>query len=206
MSANESSTLPDETVVLTLLGPSRRLIGGIPFLYQRISSASPVTALISPKSVVTSLAVVKLDGSTDWMVVGRSLLAWTGQTLSIKPRINSKMSLAHWGASHITGRGLLALAGRGSITQIEVETGESYVAHPRLNDALTSRDVNEIADTPAGLSRSSSKAKASRDAVDQSQELGSPALRTSKQPQMSTASIGSDGKVAFTREDSHIKA
>lgn len=76
---------------LSILEPFRRLVGRIPFLYQRISSTSPVTALISPKSAVTSLAVVPLDGSTDWMVVGHSLLAWTGQTLSVKPTINTQM-------------------------------------------------------------------------------------------------------------------
>ncbi|KAL8837365.1 MAG: hypothetical protein Q9170_002536 [Blastenia crenularia] len=39
-------------------------------------------------------------------------------------------SLAHWGSSQITGRGLLALAGRGSIAQIKLENGKSYIAHP----------------------------------------------------------------------------
>lgn len=76
---------------LSILEPLRRLVGRIPFLYQRVSSTSPVTALISPKPVVTSLAVVHLDGSTDWMVIGRSLLTWTGQTVSVRPKINSKM-------------------------------------------------------------------------------------------------------------------
>lgn len=76
---------------LSLLEPFRRLVGGIPFLYQRVSSTSPATALISPKPTVTSLAVVHLDGTTDWMVIGQSLLAWTGQTLSVKPTINTKM-------------------------------------------------------------------------------------------------------------------
>lgn len=41
-------------------------------------------------------------------------------------------SLAHWGSSSITGRGLLALAGRGSIAQIVLESEESYIAHPRF--------------------------------------------------------------------------
>lgn len=40
-------------------------------------------------------------------------------------------SLAHWGNSQVTGRGLLALAGRGSIAQIKLESRESYIAHPR---------------------------------------------------------------------------
>ncbi|CAO1602676.1 Altered inheritance of mitochondria protein 24, mitochondrial [Xanthoria calcicola] len=83
---------PDNVVsTLSILEPFRRLIGGIPFLYQRISSTSPITALISPKPSISSLAVVHLDGSTDWMVVGRSLLAWTGQTLSVRPTISPKL-------------------------------------------------------------------------------------------------------------------
>lgn len=56
-----------------------------------------------------------------------------------RTRTNVSKSLAHWGASQITGRGLLALVGRGSITQIELEAGESYVVHPRcviLNSAF----------------------------------------------------------------------
>ncbi|KAL8663278.1 MAG: hypothetical protein Q9202_004027 [Teloschistes flavicans] len=122
------------------------------------------------------------------------------------PYTNVSKSLAHWGASLITGRGLLALAGRGSITQIDIGAGENYVAHPRLNDALTSRDVNEIADTPAGLTRNSSEAKATRDAADTSQQVGISMMGRSKQPEISTASIGSDGKVVFTREVPNVKA
>lgn len=40
-------------------------------------------------------------------------------------------SLAHWGSSEVTGRGLLALSGRGSICELVLKTGEDYVAHPR---------------------------------------------------------------------------
>lgn len=40
------------------------------------------------------------------------------------------MSLAHWGNSKITGRGLVALAGQGQIYQITLKAGEEYVAHP----------------------------------------------------------------------------
>ncbi|KAL8646993.1 MAG: hypothetical protein Q9210_005817 [Variospora velana] len=39
-------------------------------------------------------------------------------------------SLAHWGNTSITGRGLLALAGRGSIAQVVLDSEESYIAHP----------------------------------------------------------------------------
>ena len=40
-------------------------------------------------------------------------------------------SVAHWGNSQVTGRGLLALAGKGQIYEIKLKTGEEYVAHPR---------------------------------------------------------------------------
>lgn len=40
-------------------------------------------------------------------------------------------SLAHWGNSEVTGRGLIALAGQGSIYEINLNAGEKYVVHPR---------------------------------------------------------------------------
>ncbi|MCJ1362300.1 Altered inheritance of mitochondria protein 24, mitochondrial [Acarospora aff. strigata] len=40
------------------------------------------------------------------------------------------MSIAHWGNSQITGRGLLALVGKGQVYQIDLKAGEDYVAHP----------------------------------------------------------------------------
>lgn len=116
---------------LSILEPFRRAALGIPFLYQRISSTSPITALISTKSPLTSFTVLHLNGTVDWMVTQRkALLAWTGYTLSVSPTVNTKMSLAHWGNSQITGRGLVALAGPGQIYQITLRPGEEYVAHP----------------------------------------------------------------------------
>lgn len=57
-----------------------------------ISSASPVSALISTKSPITSFAVVHLNGTIDWMIAQRqALLAWTGHTLSISPTINRRL-------------------------------------------------------------------------------------------------------------------
>ncbi|KAI4111344.1 MAG: hypothetical protein LQ339_000543 [Xanthoria mediterranea] len=276
---------PDNVVsTLSILEPFRRLIGGIPFLYQRISSTSPITALISPKPSISSLAVVHLDGSTDWMVIGRSLLAWTGQTLSVRPTISPKLSLAHWGSSEITGRGLFAIAGNGSIAQIVLDSGENYIAHPsnvvgysmnrypplpyrlkassfrlqipdlglptllpdtkffrvmresrtwiavtriahslrtwfrrsiwgdrlflqfhgpatillqtravRLNDVLTSREVNEIAEAPGGSVPKSSPLVADIPDADISKDVTKP-LR------MSTASLGPDGKIIFEKD------
>lgn len=40
-------------------------------------------------------------------------------------------SLAHWGNSTVTGRGLVALAGAGQIYQVSLRPGEQYVVHPR---------------------------------------------------------------------------
>ncbi|KAL1609615.1 Altered inheritance of mitochondria protein 24, mitochondrial [Nothophoma quercina] len=116
---------------LSFLEPFRRAPVGIPFLYQKISSTTPVTALISTKSPISSIVTVNLDGRQDWVVSQRqALLAWTGHTLTTKPQYNVKLGLAHWGNTYITGRGLLALAGSGQIYQVQLKAGESYVAHP----------------------------------------------------------------------------
>lgn len=116
---------------LSILEPFRRAALGIPFLYQRISSTSPLIALISTKSPLTSFTVLHLDGTVDWMVAQRNaLLAWTGHTLAVSPTVNREMSLAHWGNSEVTGRGLVALAGSGQVYQIKLKAGEEYVAHP----------------------------------------------------------------------------
>lgn len=58
----------------------------------QVSSTSPVTALISVKSPVTSFAVVQLNGTVDWMVAQRrALLAWTGHNLLIRPTVNTNL-------------------------------------------------------------------------------------------------------------------
>lgn len=65
------------------------------------------------------------------MVTSREgLLAWTGHTLQITPTINRRMSLAHWGNSQLTGRGLVALSGAGQIYKLDLKAGEEYVAYP----------------------------------------------------------------------------
>ncbi|KAF1940737.1 hypothetical protein EJ02DRAFT_445297 [Clathrospora elynae] len=116
---------------LSFLEPFRRAPVGIPFLYQKVSSTSPVTALVSTKSPISSIVSVNMDGRDDWVISQRqALLAWTGHTLSLKPQYNVKLGVAHWGNTYITGRGLIALAGSGQIYQIQVKAGESYVAHP----------------------------------------------------------------------------
>ena len=126
------SGTPDNTVSsLRILSPFRRALVGIPFLYQKITSTTAMNALITTKSPLTSFAILQLDGTTDWKLAQRkALLAWTGSTLSVTPSINARLSVAYWGSSDITGRGLLALAGQGQIFSIELTEGESYVAHP----------------------------------------------------------------------------
>jgi hypothetical protein len=72
-----------------------------------------------------------MDGTTDWVVGQRSaLLAWTGHTLKVTPRIRYRLPLAHWGCSELTGRGLVALSAPGHIYQLTLAEGEEFVAHP----------------------------------------------------------------------------
>jgi hypothetical protein len=60
----------------------------------------------------------------------KALLAWTGHTLSVTPTMKRGMTIAHWGNSQITGRGLVALVGPGQVYQVTLKAGEEYVAHP----------------------------------------------------------------------------
>lgn len=116
---------------LSILNPLTRAPLGVPFLYQRISAASPITALISTKSPTTTFSVLHLDGTTDWMVTQRNaLLAWTGHTLSLSSRMQHGLSVAHWGSTFLTGRGLAALSAPGQVYQLTLAEGEEFVAHP----------------------------------------------------------------------------
>ncbi|KAI1505080.1 mitochondrial biogenesis AIM24-domain-containing protein [Biscogniauxia marginata] len=116
---------------LSLLSPFTRAVTGVPFLYQRITSTTPITALISTKSPTTTFSVLHLDGTVDWMVGQRSaLLAWTGHTLAVTPRFQHQLPLAHWGSSELTGRGLAAVAAPGNIYKLTLAEGEEFVAHP----------------------------------------------------------------------------
>ncbi|KAJ4862151.1 mitochondrial biogenesis AIM24 domain-containing protein [Trichoderma breve] len=116
---------------LSLLNPLSRAPFGVPFIYQRISATSPITALITTKSPTTTFTILHLDGTTDWMVIQRNaLLAWTGHTLSLSSRIQRRLSVAHWGSTFVTGRGLAALSAPGQIYQLHLSEGEEFVAHP----------------------------------------------------------------------------
>ena len=67
----------------------------------------------------------------------------------------------------------------------------------RISDVLTSKDVNEIADTQPGVVQSvvTLSQEKSLDDFKGQQKTAIPV--TIKAPRMSTASIGSDGKVKF---------
>ncbi|KAI0409289.1 mitochondrial biogenesis AIM24-domain-containing protein [Xylaria palmicola] len=116
---------------LSILPPLTRAATGVPFLYQRITSTTPLTAIISTKSPTTTFSVLRLDGTTDWIVSQRkALLAWTGHTLAVTPRIQRQLPLAHWGSSELTGRGLAALSAPGHVYQLTLAEGEEFVVHP----------------------------------------------------------------------------
>lgn len=116
---------------LSVLSPFSRALGAVPFLYQKISSTSPITTLLSTRSNSTSFAVVHLDGRLDWIIAQRAgLLAWTGHALTVKSQLNFQMNMGHWGQTYVTGRGLLGLVGKGQIYSISLKSGEEYVASP----------------------------------------------------------------------------
>lgn len=119
---------------LSLLTPVRRALLGIPFLYQRISSTTPLTLLIGTKAAHTTLFTLHLDGTTDWVVAQRNaLLAWTGHTLAVTPQRGegtARLGLAHWGTSFVTGRGLVALSAPGYVYPVTLAAGEELVVHP----------------------------------------------------------------------------
>ena len=65
------------------------------------------------------------------MVAQRNaLLAWTGHTLTLSSRLQTGLSLAYWGNTHLTGRGVAALAAPGQIYELTLAEGEDFVAHP----------------------------------------------------------------------------
>ncbi|KAK3401342.1 mitochondrial biogenesis AIM24-domain-containing protein [Sordaria brevicollis] len=59
-----------------------------------------------------------------------ALLAWTGHTLRLSPRLQQGLAPANWGATHVTGRGLVALASPGQIYELNLAEGEELTLHP----------------------------------------------------------------------------
>ncbi|KAL8785928.1 MAG: hypothetical protein Q9213_003077 [Squamulea squamosa] len=72
-----------------------------------------------------------MDGSNAFGPTNTQLQVGTDPVVQ---RANLKADLvktfAHWGSSEITGRGLFAVAGNGSIAQLVLDPGEDYIAHP----------------------------------------------------------------------------
>ena len=84
------------------LSPLARLPLGIPFLYQRVISTSPMGLLIGSRSSQASFAIVDMDGRLDWKVVQRNgLLAWVGSSLMVEPTINPRMVRYNEQISHL---------------------------------------------------------------------------------------------------------
>ncbi|KAI9722850.1 MAG: Altered inheritance of mitochondria protein 24, mitochondrial [Chrysothrix sp. TS-e1954] len=150
-----SGSPENATSSLSSLSPLTRGFPGIPFLYQKLSSTSPLNILIAAAVPHSSFAVLNLDGRVDWKIVQRkALLAWTGHTLAVKPGLDTSMSLAHWGSSTVTGRGLVAVVGTGQVYQIKLVDGEQYVAHPSNVVAYT---INRNSPQPYRFKSSSLK-------------------------------------------------
>lgn len=112
-----------------------------------MTSTTPISLLIASKAANTTLSILQLDGTQDWKLAQRAaLLAWTGSNLSVTPSISSKLSVAHWGTSNVTGRGLLALQAKGHTFALDLAQGESYIAHP--SNILAYTTTNCPAPTP----------------------------------------------------------
>lgn len=83
---------------------------------------------------------MSLDGRLDWTVAQRNaLLAWSGSTLTVKPKIVPSLSLSRWGNTVLSGRGEMALVGKGQIYQLTLQDEtEEFAVHPANIIAYTS--------------------------------------------------------------------
>ncbi|KAF8250055.1 hypothetical protein K440DRAFT_619467 [Wilcoxina mikolae CBS 423.85] len=107
----------DTTSTLSILSPLLRAPKRIPFLYQKLTSTSPLTCIISTNTPNTTFCVLSLDGTADWTLSQPdALLAWSGHSIVVRP-------------SEVTGRGLVALAGRGQVYQLSLKPGEEFIIH-----------------------------------------------------------------------------
>ncbi|KAK9470540.1 mitochondrial biogenesis AIM24-domain-containing protein [Dipodascopsis tothii] len=115
---------------LSVLAPMQRALTGIPFLYQKVVSTTPLTALVGcPKTPNSTFAVVTMDGRQDWTVVSKdSLLAWTGATLTVRARALPRIRTL--GTSFLSGRGEIALVGRGNVYQVTLKEGDEVAVRP----------------------------------------------------------------------------
>lgn len=107
------------TSTLSVLSPFTRAARGIPFLYQKVTSTTPLTCIISANTPNTTFCVLALDGTADWSLTQPdALLAWSGHSIAVKPQ-------------EVTGRGLVALVGRGQVYQVALKKDEEFIIHHR---------------------------------------------------------------------------
>lgn len=110
-------------------GTATRLLGGAPFLYQKLQASEPFTALVGTKSTATSFAVLELDGRFDWNLIAKdALLLWCGVKAETRQQGIGKSLLRV--STSLTGRGSAVVSGSGQIYQIVLEQGDSYILHP----------------------------------------------------------------------------
>ncbi|KAK9235534.1 mitochondrial biogenesis AIM24-domain-containing protein [Lipomyces kononenkoae] len=183
--------LENVTSTLSMLTPTVRALVGIPFLYQKITSTTPLTALITSKSssVQTTFAVISMDGRVDWTIAQRNaLLAWTGSTLTVKPKLVPSLSLSRWGNTVLSGRGEIALVGKGQIYQVTLQDeSDEFAVHPAHILAYTS---NLPAPTPTPYRLRHSRLKLPRLQVPESISQSYRALFRSLAPATSQSTTG----------------
>ncbi|GAO46422.1 hypothetical protein SAICODRAFT_75258 [Saitoella complicata NRRL Y-17804] len=138
--------------------PLHRLSLAQPFLYHKLTSTAPFSALISTKSQISSFSLLTLDGRVDWVVAKRdALLAWTGSALVVKPRANLRGGIGAWSQTLLTGRGQVALTAPGQIFQINLEAGESYLLSPSNLLAYSATSSSPSSPTPYRLQSSAQR-------------------------------------------------
>ena len=134
---------------------------------------------------IPNLSLSRLIPDTNFFRVMRETPTWSAIT-------NFAFALRTWSRRTIWGDRLF-LHFRGP-TIVLLQTRAS-----RLSDVLTTRDVNEIADTPAGAVQAAVTLTASN--PPEKDSLRAPATSIVSKTRMSFASIGQDGKVKFEGKD-----
>lgn len=132
--------------------PIRRLFyGRFASGYQRLISTAPFSALVTANSrksdLNRSFTTLVVDGATDWAILEpRALQVYTGNALHVDMRVlprstsrklaketsQKSTGLFSWtrsGYTLLTGRGQVALAGNGSIFNVNVAAGEKVLVN-----------------------------------------------------------------------------
>ena len=134
---------------------------------------------------IPNMSLSRLIPNTKFFRVMRETPTWRAIT-------NFAFTLRTWSRRTILGDRLF-LHFRGP-TIVLLQTRAS-----RLSDVLTTRDVNEIADTPAGAVQAAVTLTASN--PHEKDSVRAPTTPTINKTRMSFASIGQDGKVKFEEKD-----